>query len=157
MAVGSLALFAILALGVFLLLLGVKGVSKSKEEEREEMVKLVYHYAVAFITLIMVIGGGVFAFMAVADYVSPNTYIESFEDYKNMYVHQPKEQVEAGGIEHKSDEELREQYVTMKQQRIENAKQQAINSLIKSLGWIIIPLPIYLIFQRRISREKKVI
>jgi hypothetical protein len=33
---------------------------------------------------------------------------------------------------------------------------RAKNSLIKSLGWIIIPLPIFLFFQRRLARKENV-
>ncbi|MFC0472726.1 hypothetical protein ACFFHM_20135 [Halalkalibacter kiskunsagensis] len=116
------------------------------------MVKQVYQYAVAFITLVMVIGGGVFAFMSIADYVSPNTYVESFEDYKNMRGYKGEGAVEKEEI---SEEELRALYDAMIVQQREQSKQYALNSFIKSLGWIIIPLPIFLFFQRRINREKK--
>jgi len=133
--------------------LGAKRVSTMLDEgEREDMIKQVYQYAVAFITLIMVIGGGVFAFMSIADYISPNTYVESFEDYKSM-----REYKSEDGRTTKlySEEELRSQYDSMVQQQIENQKQSALNSFIKSLGWIIIPLPIFIFFQRRINLHRK--
>ncbi|GAA3325882.1 hypothetical protein GCM10020331_059550 [Ectobacillus funiculus] len=49
------------------------------------MVKHLYYYLVLFATLMMSIGGsvGIF-FMSVADYVSPNSYYQSFTDYKTM-------------------------------------------------------------------------
>jgi hypothetical protein len=134
---------------LFLLVVGVKRATQNlNEEEREDMVKQVYQYAVAFITLIMVIGGGVFAFMSVADYVSPNMYMESFEDYKNMRDYKSEDGSEQNV---KSEEEWRRQYDIYVQQQIDNSKQNALNSLIKSLGWIVIPLPIFIIFQRRLS------
>ncbi|WP_100407419.1 hypothetical protein [Bacillus solitudinis] len=154
----SIILLGIVLAVVFAIIgvLAVKGVSnKTNEGGRADMLKLGYHYAVAFITLIMVIGGGIFAFMAIADYVSPNTYVETFEEYKNMYIYPPKhEESQEVQIEVKTDEELREQYDNMVQQRKENTRNRALNSFVKSLGWVIIPLPIYLIFQRRIRKEK---
>ncbi|WP_102346605.1 hypothetical protein [Bacillus sp. Marseille-P3661] len=149
---------AMIVLTIFILLLALAGkrVVNTEREERDEMIKLVYHYAVAFITLIMVIGGGVFAFMSVADYVAPNAYIETFEEYKDMRVNQPKYEYDTKQKVEITEEELRKQYDAMVHQRIENSKQRAKNGLIKSLGWIIIPLPVYIFFQRRINREKKV-
>jgi hypothetical protein len=68
-------------------------------------------------------------------------------DYKGEGENVEKEEI--------SEEELRAKYDAMVEQQIENSKQFALNSFIKSLGWIIIPLPVFLFFQRRISREKK--
>jgi heme/copper-type cytochrome/quinol oxidase subunit 2 len=148
-----LAMFFLVLFIVVLFIVAKRGTNTLNEEERDDMVKQVYQYAVAFITLVMVIGGGIFAFMSVADYVSPNTYVESFEDYKNMRDYKG----EGGNVEKEeiSEEELRAKYDAMVEQQIENSKQFALNSFIKSLGWIIIPLPVFLFFQRRISREKK--
>ncbi|WP_163538426.1 hypothetical protein [Gracilibacillus sp. YIM 98692] len=147
---------AVLLVVFFVLLMGVGGkqLNKFNDEEGEVVIRQVYYYAVAFITLVMVIGGGVFAFMAVADYVSPNTYIETFEEYKNMREHQPKVENSEDETEDVSEEELRRQYDAMVEQRTESNKQRALNSFVKSLGWIIIPLPIFIFFQRRINREK---
>lgn len=146
----------IIVIILFIMLVGVlgKNTTQLKREEKEDMVKQVYLYAVAFITLIMVIGGGVFSFMSLADYVSPHTYYETFDEYKNMRTNHPK--IEGQQVtENLSEEELRAQYEEMIEQRIENSKQNALNSFVKSLGWIIIPLPVFLYFQRRISIERK--
>ncbi|MEB1809728.1 MAG: hypothetical protein LPK26_20960 [Bacillaceae bacterium] len=152
----ALIVFGILLVGLFVLILGVGGrqLNKLNHEEREDVIRQVYHYAVAFITLVMVIGGGVFSFMAVADYVSPNAYVESFEQYKMNREYHPKFENSEVNREELSEEELRRQYDAMVEQQIENTKQGALNSFVKSLGWIIIPLPIFIFFQRRISREK---
>ncbi|WP_332692623.1 hypothetical protein [Halalkalibacter lacteus] len=149
----SLAMFFFLFFIVVLAIAAKRATNTLNEEEREDMVKQVYHYAVAFITLIMIIGGGVFAFMSVADYVSPNTYVESFEDYKNMSGY--KVEIENVEKEKLSEHEIRAQYDAMVVQQNEQSKQFALNSFIKSLGWILIPLPIFVFFQRRINREKK--
>jgi len=130
-----------------------KQVINLNDEEGDDVIRQVYHYAVAFITLVMVIGGGVFAFMAVADYVSPGTYTETYEEFKNMREYNPKYENNEEK-EEISEEELKRQYDVMVEQRIENEKQRALNSFVKSLGWIIIPLPIFIFFQRRISREQ---
>ncbi|WP_227935139.1 hypothetical protein [Alkalihalobacillus deserti] len=138
---------------VSLISLGAKRVTtKLNEEEREDMVKQMYQYAVAFITLIMVIGGGVFAFMSIADYISPNTYVESFEDYRSMREYKSEDDNVTKEV---SEEELRDRYDSMIQQQLDNSKQSALNSFIKSLGWILIPLPILIFFQRRINQDRK--
>ncbi|MFC0558342.1 hypothetical protein [Halalkalibacter alkalisediminis] len=152
MIVLLLALFLIIGM-VALLSLGAKRASTMlNDEEREGMIKQVYQYAVAFITLIMVIGGGVFAFMSIADYISPNTYMESFEDYKSMREYKSEND---NATKVYSEEELLAQYESMAQQQIDNQRQSALNSFIKSLGWIIIPLPIFIFFQRRINQGRK--
>ncbi|WP_017754772.1 hypothetical protein [Calidifontibacillus oryziterrae] len=143
-------------LPLILIAFGARHVLNAEQEEREDMIKQVYQYAVAFITLIMVIGGGVFAFMSLADYVSPNTYIETFEEYKEMRTNYPtKFENEEKQPVQLSEEDLRKQYDAKVHQQIENSKQRALNSFIKSIGWIIIPFPVYIFFQRRINRDRK--
>lgn len=149
-----LALVGTIALILFLAL-GTKRVFNADQEEREEMIKQIYQYAVAFITLIMVIGGGVFAFMSAADYVSPNPYYQSFEEYKDMKINNYKYEKELAQKVEISDEELQKQYDAMIVQQTKLAKQRAVNGLIKSLGWIVIPFPIFVIFQRKINRTRK--
>ncbi|HHW38422.1 MAG TPA: hypothetical protein GXX18_14480 [Bacillales bacterium] len=149
-----LALVGTIALILFLAL-GTKRVFNADQEEREEMIKQIYQYAVAFITLIMVIGGGVFAFMSAADFVSPNPYYQSFEEYKDMKINNYKYEKEQTEKVEYTEEELQRQYDAMVEQQIEYAKQRAVNGLIKSFGWIIIPFPIYVVFQRRINQTRK--
>lgn len=149
-----LALVGTIVLILFLAL-GTKRIINAEREEREEMIKQIYQYAVAFITLIMVIGGGVFAFMSAADYVSPSTYVQTFEEFKDMRINNYKYEKEPAQKIEISDEELKTQYDAMVQQQTEFTKQRAVNGLIKSLGWIIIPFPIYIVFQRRINQTRK--
>lgn len=146
--VGTIAL-------VLFLSLGTKRVMGANREESEDMIKQIYQYAVAFITLIMVIGGGVFAFMSAADYVSPNAYVQTYEDFKDMKINKFNYEKEKTERVEYSEEELQKQYDAMVKQQIEFTKQRAVNGLIKSLGWIIIPFPIYVVFQRRINRDRK--
>ena len=128
---------------------------KSSREEREDLVKQVYQYSVAFITLIMIIGGGIFSFMNLSDYFAPNTYIETYDQYKSNQYYPNKFEEENTEREELSDEELRSEYNEMVEQRKEQEKQRAINGFIQSLGWIIIPLPVFLVFQRKIGKERK--
>src|SRR5699024_10934425 len=110
--------------------------------------KQIYVYFVLFATLMMVIGGSVSAFMALADIVAPAPYHQSFEEYKMWGPDYDSER-----IKDKTDEELRESYNEMVKTHKENGHSQAINTLIKSFGWIVIPLPIFIIFQRRLPKK----
>ncbi len=120
----------------------------------EDVIKNIYVYLVLFATLMMVIGGSVAAFMAVADIVAPSPYYQQFEDYKYSQIEMHKrmgtEQPEAEQPQ-LNEQELRERYDALaaeyRDQQIERAK----NSLIKSFGWIIIPLPVFIYFQRRLA------
>lgn len=113
------------------------------------MIKKVYVYVISFATLMMVIGGTVGAFMAIADIVMPTTYQQTFEQYKeNINVIREKEQNKLPVL---TEEQLRTKYEASIAQEKQNTRDRAINSLIKSLGWIIIPLPVFLYYQRRIK------
>ena len=108
------------------------------------MIRHLYTYLVLFATLMMVIGGGISIFMATADLISPPAYYQSFDDYKQM-----KEYNRADGESSKlSDEELKKEYDQIVIEEKARQKEMAKNQIIKSLGFIIIPLPIFLYFNR---------
>ena len=111
-------------------------------------IKNIYHYLVLFATLMMVIGGSIGAFMSIADLVSPAPYYQSFEEYRQMVVMEKETDSPVP-----SDEELRRAYEAMVALEEEQAKQRAINGLIKSFGWIIIPFPFFLYFQRQLKTK----
>ncbi len=136
-------LIAIIALVVA----GTKGESKGGGEQ---VIKNVYLYLVLFATLMMVIGGSVAAFMATADLVAPAPYYQTFDEFRRWGVE--KEATEEIKL---SEEELRERYDAMVFAENERQSVRAKNSLIKSFGWIIIPLPIFLYFQRRLLKNKE--
>ncbi|MGO4886961.1 hypothetical protein ACJ2A9_04310 [Anaerobacillus sp. MEB173] len=120
---------------------------KNPDQGGDEMLKNVYIYLVLFATLMMTIGGSVAAFMAAADIISPAPYYQSFEEYKRW----GKPELANGEQEVTlSEEELRENYEAMIRTEVERTKQRAVNNLIKSFGWIVIPLPIFIYFQRRL-------
>ena len=147
MAVTLLVPVAVVAV-IVLIAAVVIGVRAEPEKGGEEMIKNVYVYVVLFATLMMTIGGSVGVFMAAADIVSPVTYHQTFEEYKR-YGYPDKIPVEIKEGEKLSEDEMRIRYNDMvaaeKQRQVDRAK----NSLIKALGWIIIPLPVFIYFQRR--------
>ncbi len=144
----------------FLLLTGlavVLAVKKREEIEREEgdVIKNIYVYLVLFATLMMTIGGTVSAFMAVADIVAPTPYYQTFEEFKlNHRELRPGVDNETPAPE-LSEDELRDRYnaivVGERNRQVDRAK----NSLIKSLGWIIIPLPVFIFFQKRLTSKEE--
>lgn len=126
----------------------VIAILKGKSEEQgDELMRNIFVYLVLFATLMMSIGGSIGVFMAAADIVSPAPYHQSFEEYRKWGEGETK-------VEKRSEEELRESYDAMIAREKEQAKQRAINSLIKSFGWIIIPLPVFLFFQRRLPKKE---
>ena len=52
-----------------------------KKEGGENVIKSVYIYLVLFATLMMTIGGSIGAFMALADFIAPTPYYQTFEEY----------------------------------------------------------------------------
>src|SRR5699024_7636350 len=122
--------------------------TKIKEGSPSAM-KNIYVYLVLFATLMMTIGGSVSVFMAVADIVSPAPYYQSFEEYRQYGPEYDEEK-----IKDKTEEELQADYEKMVRNDQAQEKARAKNTLIKSFGWIVIPFPIFLYFQRRIPKKE---
>ncbi len=119
------------------------------------MIKNVYLYLVLFATLMMTIGGSVGVFMAAADIIAPAYYYQSFEDYKRWGgPERPTVEGEGVGQPELTEAELRENYDNMVRQERERQVERAKNNLIKSFGWIAIPLPVFIYFQRRLARKE---
>lgn len=138
---------AIIAL-VVLLIVSIK-VGNDKKGEEEYIMKTIYVYLVLFATLMMMIGGSVAAFMSLADIISPAPYYQSFEEYRQWgidYDDKNREKI--------SEEQLRANYEEMIKNDQEQALRRSINTLIKSFGWIIIPLPIFVYFQRQLGKKE---
>ena len=146
----------LIPVAIIALILLITAAAKAGSENGggEEMIKNVYVYLILFTTLMMVIGGSVAAFMAAADIVSPTAYYQTLEDYKMRYEYD-KPIVEGQQIEKEplSEEELLTNYNAMVQSEKERQVQRAKNNLIKSFGWIVIPFPIFVFFQRRLSKK----
>lgn len=137
---------------ILLIVFIIAGFRGDTKQGGEVMIKNVYIYLVLFATLMMTIGGSVGAFMAIADIVAPTTYHQSFEEFKQWGSHKhPDREME----EVLTEEQLRERYEAMVATEKERVISRAKNSLIKSFGWIIIPLPVFIYFQKRLNRIKE--
>ncbi len=148
MAVISILLLAIILIVVLVFILSLGAISiKSSPKGEGDMIKKVYVYLVLFATLMMTIGGGVNVFMNLADLIAPQTYYQTFEEYK-MYP------IKEGTSVNKTDEELRVSYDRLVDEYEAKETNRAKNSIIKSLGWIIIPLPIFIYFQRKLNKSE---
>lgn len=151
-----LPIFIVLVVALLVFLVSAGSKIKS-EEEGEVLIKNIFIYLVLFATLMMTIGGSVGVFMAAADIVAPVPYHQTFEDYKQYDLKANLDNPAATERVKLSEAELREKYDAMvlseKNRQIARAK----NSLIKSLGWIIIPLPVFIVFQRRLSSQANIL
>lgn len=132
----------------------VTGIKADPEKGGEDVIKNVYIYLVLFATLMMTIGGSVAAFMAAADIISPVAYHQSFDEYKR-YGAVEKPNADGKGEEDKlTEEELLSRYNAMVAAEKVRQVERAQNSLIKSFGWIIIPFPVFVYFQRRLVKKE---
>ncbi len=126
-------------------LVASKKLSGEHAEGGNELIKTVYVYLVLFATLMMSIGGTVAAFMAVADLVSPASYYQSFADYQRENLIKQDQKL--------SETDLKNRYDLMVAAEKLRIKDRAVNSLIKSFGWILIPLPVFVYFQRKVKNQ----
>ncbi|HJV16443.1 MAG TPA: hypothetical protein VJ546_03510, partial [Bacillales bacterium] len=117
--------------------------SKNKEKGGETVIRHLYTYLVLFATLMMVIGGGISVFMATADLISPPSYFQSYQDYKQSRVTEKVEQQD-----NITEKERRADYEQAVKDEKERVRQSAKNQIIKSLGFIVIPLPVFLYFNK---------
>lgn len=137
---------ALIALVVFITIGVIKG---EQNKGGEEVIRTIYVYLVLFATLMMTIGGSVGMFMALADIVAPTPYYLSFDNYQTSFEKaSPQENMQVP-----SEAELERRYAALVKQEKERQIARAKNSLIKSLGWIIIPLPVFLYYQRRLTKK----
>jgi Ca2+/Na+ antiporter len=134
-------------LPVVIVIFTIAYIAKNKNKEDEEsMIRHLYTYLVLFATLMMVIGGGISIFMATADLVSPAGYYQSFSDYE-------RENKQVGENTQITEEELRADYEQIVDDEKARIRENAKNQIIKSLGFIIIPLPIFLYFNRMRKKQ----
>ncbi|WP_161822564.1 hypothetical protein [Sporotomaculum syntrophicum] len=143
--------FVLLVIGVILaiifIVIIVAGVKVEADKGGKDVIKNVYIYLVLFATLMMTIGGSVAAFMAVADIISPVPYYQTFEEFKRI----DNEKLMNNTDKDKTSEaELKKQYDELVLREREMQISRAKNNLVKSFGWIIIPLPVFVYFQRRL-------
>lgn len=142
----------VLFLPLVIILFVVVYTAKNKGRDEELMIRHLYTYLVLFATLMMVIGGGVSIFMAAADLVSPPSYYQSFEDYKSL---KQDYQVKEENKEVLTEEELLANYEQVVQSEKNRIRENAKNQMIKSLGFIVIPLPVFLYFNNIRKKQKE--
>jgi hypothetical protein len=139
----------ILFLPVILIVFVIAYAVKNKEMGDEAVIRHLYTYLVLFATLMMVIGGGISIFMAAADLVSPQGYYQSYQDYKQM-----SETGKMGGDnKNLTEEEIRSDYDQVVKDEKSRARERAVNQIIKSLGFIVIPLPVFLYFNNMRKKQ----
>ncbi len=138
---------------IAVIVLVIAGARSGSQQGGEDMIKNVYIYVVLFATLMMSIGGSVGVFMAAADMVAPAPYYQSYEDYRRWGM-----EGELKGIENVEipveEEEIRQRYEEMIETENRRQVERAKNSLIKSLGWIAIPLPVFIFFSRKLKTRE---
>lgn len=117
------------------------------------MFRHLYIYLVLFTTLIMTIGGGVGVFMGVADYLSPNSYVGSYVDYKNGMGVEYDENGKEIAPTTTNEEEIKADYNQLVKEEEGRMRKEAKNTIIKSLGFIVIPFPVFLYFNTRLRKK----
>lgn len=122
-----------------------------KKERSEDMFRQLYMYLVLFVTLMMTIKGTVMIFKNAADYASPDPYYENYSSFRYNEIVMAREQK----VELPSEAEMRERFDEGEKLHYEQAKNSAKRDIIRSLGWIAIPLPLFIYFQILIRREWK--
>lgn len=127
-------------------------VSVKSDKGDEDVIKNVYIYLVLFATLMMTIGGSVGVFMAAADLIAPSPYYQTFEEYKQWQQERYLDE-EKKVQQNLTEEELRSNYEAMVAAEKERELVRAKNRLIKSFGWIVIPLPVFLYYQKRLRKK----
>jgi len=142
----------VLLLPFVIILFVVVYAAKTKGKDEELMIRHLYTYLVLFATLMMVIGGGISIFMAAADLVSPPSYYQSFEDYKG---YKGEYQIQEENKDILTEEEMLSNYERVVQSEKNRMKENAKNQIIKSLGFIVIPLPIFLYFNNMRKKQKE--
>ncbi len=148
MAVSVLFAFLPLVLIVFItaVVVSAKKNTHNHPEGDKNMIKTVYVYLVLFATLMMTIGGTVAAFMAIADIVSPPAYSSPMEVMPAPVGSQtPAQSLSEAELRAKQDKLIADQKA--------QTRERGFNSLIKSFGWIVVPLPVFIYFQRRVKDQ----
>lgn len=149
----NISMVFILGLLLLVLIIGLVVAAASKNAASEggnNMMKNVYIYLVLFATLMMTIGGSVAAFMAAADIIAPAPYHQSYEEFRQWGI----EKTNGQPATNLSETEIKARYDAMVAAEKDRQMNRAQNNLVKSLGWIIIPLPVFLYYQKRLGDSK---
>lgn len=148
------AVIVVIVLIVIAAVMAVRSQKSNEEGSDGDMVlRNLYVYLVLFATLMMSIGGSVAAFMAIADIVSPQTYYQSYESYRLDQLRLYENNKNGTDVPRLTEEEIRASYDRLVADERARTRERAMNSLIKSLGWVVIPLPVFFYYQRRLRQH----
>ncbi|WP_274654482.1 hypothetical protein [Paenibacillus humicola] len=142
---------------IFFMVSVIAAKNNKTNAEGDVMFHKIYQYLILFVTLMMVLGGSVGVFMGLADLVAPSSYYQTYDEYKQMRTGialDGKGNPKPADGQQLSDEQLRKDYDLMLSEQRERTERQAVNTMIKSLGWIVVPLPVFIYFKRRLNKEK---
>lgn len=148
---GIASFFLPVLLIVFVIVAIVKGKNSNLEKDGEDMFKQLYVYLVLFTMLLMTVGGGIAMFMGVANLVSPTANYQTFTDFKNENVTTDEKGKIAQPV--LSDSELHKEYIQSINDQKNQDRDNAKHDIISSLGFIVIPFPIFLYFNRMRKNE----
>ncbi|MGI6553458.1 MAG: hypothetical protein ACOX37_10795 [Bacillota bacterium] len=143
-----------LTLVVIVLIIITAGVKFLADKGGEDVIRNVYIYLVLFATLMMTIGGSVGAVMAIADIIAPAPYYQTFEEFQRWGDERAYQEEGDADEERVSQEELKNRYDAMVLAEKERQINRAKNSLIKSFAWIVVPLPVFIYFQRLLPKKE---
>ncbi len=129
--------------------------TKNLQKNGSGQIRSIYNYLALFATLMMIIGGGIGVFMSLADIIFPEPHYQSFDEYKEYRKYRVdfKSDNDAD-FPIISDEDLRSDYEKVVEDRRERQVIIAQNRLFKSFAWLLIPIPVFLYFQKRTSKKK---
>lgn len=150
-----MVVFALLStfLPVVIIIFVIVYAVKNKEMGGEVVIRHLYTYLVLFATLMMVIGGGISIFMAAADLVSPPSYYQNYQDFQQI-----REDGKVKGENDKvlTEKEIRASYDQAVKDEKNRTRESAKNQIIKSLGFIVIPFPIFLYFNKMRKKQSDI-
>lgn len=142
----SIVLLMAVVIFLALALISAAALRSEPSEGGETMIRKVYVYLVLFATLMMIIGGSVSAFMAAADLIAPAPYHQTYAEFRQFGGNDKAINPNSPNL---TEDEWMVRYQTMVDAEKQRQADRAKNNLIKSLGWIVIPLPVFIFFQRR--------
>ncbi|ADG06940.1 hypothetical protein [Kyrpidia tusciae] len=119
------------------------------------MIRRIYLYLVLFTTLMMSIGGCVGIFMSLSDIIVPRGFYQDYASYRETRIAQATKVAPGEPAQPVPDEAtIRADYERLVADQMQEARRRGLNGLIKSLGWIVIPLPVFLWYSRKLKEDK---
>lgn len=139
--VSILFLFLPVLLLVGIVILFIKKKDKFTKEEWKVVLNDLYLHSVLFVTLMITIGGSLLIYSNMVDWiVSKESFSFTLEEFENTHPFLSNEEIK---IAYEKESLLFEQ----------SEKRLHLRTLISSFGWVLIPLPLFLHFRRKVSTK----